>query len=615
MAPSVAVVTAFVLYAGICVALGWLGLRQVKNGDDFLLAGKRLGSAFVIASLITAWTGAGSVVGGVSFAASSGLGYFWLAGDILGILLLVALAPTIRRVANFTTPEILEKRYGPSARLASSLVTFVAYTAIAGTQTLAGGTLLEVVLGPDAILGNTFLWGTLIFASVFILYTALGGLMGLAYVAVFQGTLMFGGLLALAFTGLFEVGGFAGLAAAIPPDRLAPLASVGWVAGLAPFLAVLLLLLADQSTWQRLVSSADEKTAGVSARGFLALVLLLHACFVMIGLLATALVPNAPVNQEAFQLVSLLFPDFIAAIIFVSFAAIVMSTASAYFLSASTNVVKDVYQRFLNPDATEAAIKLVSRLALIGVAVGAIALALTYKQAIQLALFSYYIYVSGIAVPLLAALFSRRATTTGAVASISAGFLVTVGWEIPWTGASFSDVTGYDPFLPALAASILALVVGSMLTKPPAAAKVDAFAPAPTQGLIRRRFTGMTLLGSAAFAGLAAYAALPSVIPLVLGLALAGALGVTGAGILQGTSPFFRGLAGIAARDPERVASPIRGSVTAWGGLAVAGGFFGFAHANGILGAVGFGAVGFALLALAFAWRQPEVEIVHSDIR
>jgi solute:Na+ symporter, SSS family len=69
----------------------------------------------------------------------------------------------------------------------------------------------------------------------------------------------------------------------------------------------------------------------------------------------------------------------------------------------------------------------------------------------------------------MAVFFWRRATTAGAIASIALGALVTVGWNLagnPW---------GVDAVHPALAISVVSLVMVSLLTPPPAKEKWGPF--------------------------------------------------------------------------------------------------------------------------------------------
>ncbi len=83
------------------------------------------------------------------------------------------------------------------------------------------------------------------------------------------------------------------------------------------------------------------------------------------------------------------------------------------------------------------------------------------------ALYAYTIYGASITPCLVAALFWKRATTVGAISSIVAGTAVTLLWstnlvqrQLP---ESFMEL---DAVLPAITLSVLALILGSLLSKP-----------------------------------------------------------------------------------------------------------------------------------------------------
>ncbi len=85
-----------------------------------------------------------------------------------------------------------------------------------------------------------------------------------------------------------------------------------------------------------------------------------------------------------------------------------------------------------------------------------------------MALLAYTIYGAGITLALLAAFFWKRANALGAVASISSGTAATLLWEV--YGSPHLDAV-----LPAVAVSVIAVVIGSYLGSPPAREKVEPF--------------------------------------------------------------------------------------------------------------------------------------------
>jgi SSS family solute:Na+ symporter/sodium/proline symporter len=90
-------------------------------------------------------------------------------------------------------------------------------------------------------------------------------------------------------------------------------------------------------------------------------------------------------------------------------------------------------------------------------------------------LYAYTIYSAALTPVILAAFFWRRATAAGAVSSIAAGTVVTIGWEY-LTPHLPPVIAARDAILPALVASLVCLFVVSLLTPRPSEAQLAPFA-------------------------------------------------------------------------------------------------------------------------------------------
>jgi Na+/proline symporter len=147
-------------------------------------------------------------------------------------------------------------------------------------------------------------------------------------------------------------------------------------------------------------------------------------------------------------------PVWLGLIVMTTIIAIIISTSISYLLVPATALVRDIYQRFIHPHAEER--RLVGLLRVIVVTLGAIAYVVsTYSERfLEVALRAYTIYGTGITPSLVAALTWKKATSSGAIASIIAGVLTTLVWEFGGLGAS----TGIDPVIPAIGLSVAALL-------------------------------------------------------------------------------------------------------------------------------------------------------------
>src|SRR5918999_2151563 len=135
---------AVIAYLTALVALGVWQSRGVRTGDDFLAAGRSLPASVLVFTLLSTWIGSGSLFAGAGLGYRAGFPALWQsAGAWVGIALIYFLAPRVRRLAQYTVPDILELRYGRTARVLGTLTTVLAYPTIAAYQFRRGSRLIN----------------------------------------------------------------------------------------------------------------------------------------------------------------------------------------------------------------------------------------------------------------------------------------------------------------------------------------------------------------------------------------------------------------------------------------------------------------------------------------
>ena len=93
---------AVLLYLSILVLVGAYRSRQVKTGDDFLVAGRTLPARVLVFTLLATWVGSGSLFGGAGLGYRAGFPALWQsAGAWVGIALVYFIAPRVRRIAQY----------------------------------------------------------------------------------------------------------------------------------------------------------------------------------------------------------------------------------------------------------------------------------------------------------------------------------------------------------------------------------------------------------------------------------------------------------------------------------------------------------------------------------
>ena len=165
-------------------------------------------------------------------------------------------------------------------------------------------------------------------------------------------------------------------------------------------------------------------------------------------------------------------PVVLGVIIISTVFAIIVSTADSYLLVPATSLVRDIYQRFIEPDISPKKIVLLSRIVVVVLGIIAYMLSTLDDKFLSVALYAYTIYGAGITPALLASFFWKRATTQGGVSSILVGTFVTIIWKNFGMGSSVPASMGLsgveiDAVIPAIFLSVFTLIVVSLLTEPP----------------------------------------------------------------------------------------------------------------------------------------------------
>ena len=146
--------------------------------------------------------------------------------------------------------------------------------------------------------------------------------------------------------------------------------------------------------------------------------------------------------------------------------ATIISTANSSLLVPATNVMRDVYQRFINPKISDRSIIFYSRIVVIILGFMVFTLMQFFPRILDAAYAAYTVYGAGLTPALMAVFFWKRATPHAGVASIVAGMLVTIIWEVV-RKIQGDFLFGVPAIYPALICSLLCLIVISLIQNPP----------------------------------------------------------------------------------------------------------------------------------------------------
>ncbi len=467
------------IYLFALTGIGIYKSRQVKTQADFAVAGRTLSPWVLVCTMLAVWIGTGSIVGNAGMAYDSGLAALIIPiGSVLGMILLTRVAPKARDYDVYSVPEIIGSRYGQIARLLAVVALVLAYMVIVSYQFNAGGAVLNAILRDDA--GHPLVsvqTGTIIAAAFIITYTILAGLMSLAYTDIVTGIIITLSLI-VAFPVLWaKAGGWSGMEASFTamgrPEHMKFWGIFSKAEVINYTLPSFLLIMGDANQYQRFFASRNAKGAKTAVTFMIVIVLVIESLIILEAWVASSLIPNAAVGKYVLIYAAKDFmPTALGLLFLVTIVGIIISTADSFLLIPATCVIRDVYLNYINPKAAEKKVIFLSRLLVLALGIVAYLVSLAFAQSTTIfhrAMYAYTIYGAAITPCLVAALFWKRATGPGAVASILAG----AGTTLVWSGLDKSRLPGWaaelDAVLPAITLSVLALVLVSLLTRKKAA--------------------------------------------------------------------------------------------------------------------------------------------------
>jgi SSS family solute:Na+ symporter len=160
-------------------------------------------------------------------------------------------------------------------------------------------------------------------------------------------------------------------------------------------------------------------------------------------------------------------PQAVGIIFMITVVGIIISTADSFLLVPSTTFIKDIYQNYINPKASEKRIVFMSRLMVLTFGIIAWLVSRVFSESttvFEKALYAFTVYGSAITPCLVAALFWKKATRAGAISSILAGTVTTLLWEEAIKIHLPAELAKLDAVLPAITISVVALIGISLVT-------------------------------------------------------------------------------------------------------------------------------------------------------
>jgi len=273
------------------------------------------------------------------------------------------------------------------------------------------------------------IWFYLIFGTLVCIYVVLGGFTAAAVTDSFQGVLMiFFSILLIPF-GLNAIGGFKGLHAAVPEHMFwlfgtETLSEYAWYTIFAMALANLVSIVSVAPAMQVSGSATNEATARFGMIGGMMFKRIMMIFWAMAGLIAIGLYAgelNDPDLIWGYMTQNLLGPGFIG-IMIIGVLAANMSSLDAQSVALSALFVNQVYKP-LKPKQTEIHYINIGRIVIVATLFGGIGMAVYVSNLLEL--FKYFISMPAIfGAPIWLAFVWRRLSRNAVIIQIFVSFMI-----------------------------------------------------------------------------------------------------------------------------------------------------------------------------------------------
>ncbi len=511
------------IFLAVIGYLSFLGFRQTKTASDYLVAGRKSHPLIMALSYGATFISTSAIIGFGGAAAVFGMGVLWLTvfNIFVGIFIaFVFFGKKTRKIGHalnaHTFPEILSLRYDSRfLQLAGGLLIFIAMPLYAGSVVIGGS---QFVAQSFSIPYDVAL---IFFVAVVSLYVLMGGLKGVMYVDAFQGVLMFIGMTILLVAAYVHLGGVVdahqSLSALVDqvPEKLVGAGHRGWTA-MPEFNSVLwwqlvstiilgvgIGVLAQPQLVVRFMTVRSDRELNRAVLTGGVFILMMTGVAFIVGSLSNAYFFNNPefgsislvaAGGKVANIIPLYItkamPVWFASIFMITLLSAAMSTLSSQFHAMGTSFGRDFLEKGVGVKSKDAT--MVTRLAMvIGILISSLVawgLPKFFESgsaiiAIGTALF-FGICAAAFLPAFFSALYWKRATRPGAIASFSGGLATSLFWMVfvhakeakplglcqalfgRATLSSSPVISNIDPIVVALPVSIVLMVVVSLLTKP-----------------------------------------------------------------------------------------------------------------------------------------------------
>ncbi|RED96221.1 SSS family solute:Na+ symporter [Marinoscillum furvescens DSM 4134] len=423
----------FVIYMIAMLGVGFFFLNKNKSTDDYYVGGRSMSSWHVGLSVVATDVGGGFSIGLGGLGFTMGLSGSWmLFTGLLGAwLAAVILIPRLSELPQFkqlfTFPQIFSIFYDKKTALLAGIISAIGYAGFTSSQLLAGAKLAS-----STFTGLNLQNALIIMGVIAVVYTVMGGLKAVIYTDTIQWALLLSGLVFIGLPlGYIEVGGYSEIKRILPNEFLS-LGNITWQDLVNWGVTIIPIWFVGMTLYQRIYACKSKKEAqkawyiaGAFEWPVMAFMGVLLGMFARVGAEAGMFAYMGYESAEGMDaetglpmLLRTILPAGLMGLMMSAYFSAVLSTADSCLMASSGNLVTDIIG-YKNPDQK----KFLRLSQLMTLVIGALALLLAsvMQSVLELMLYSYAFMVSGLFVPVLGGLFTRKPNPNAAFWSMLLG--------------------------------------------------------------------------------------------------------------------------------------------------------------------------------------------------
>ncbi len=429
----------FLAYLALVLFLGIKAYRRTQDLGDYILGGRKLGSVVTALSVGASDMSGWLLLGLPGAIYLSGISELWIGvGLLIGAWFNWTYVARPMRVysvkANnsLTLPDYFENRFADKTRLLrllSALVILIFFTFYTASGLVGGAILFANSFGMDYQLA--------LFTGAFIIvaYTFIGGFLAVSWTDAIQASLM---LLALLLAPLVVVLDAGGPAAMLDRMRVANPDSSNLfhnmtALGLISLLAWGLGYMGQPHILARFMAAESVEKLVSARRIAMSWMVVVLVGSITTGMAGIAYFAEAPLSNPETVFIELsqsLFNPWIAGVITAAILSAIMSTIDSQLLVSSSVISEDFYRVFVRPKASDKELLLVSRSAVIAIAILALLIARDpQSRVLDLVSYAWAGFGAAFGPVILFSLLWRPMTAAAALAGMLTGAITVVIWS------------------------------------------------------------------------------------------------------------------------------------------------------------------------------------------